>query len=678
MRFWLMLVGYLAVIRAQWRPGDLMLTFNGHLDIVRTVIYDGRTLVTTSYDGLVIHWDPVTALPRRTIVSPVPSKPLTLITTLIDDVLVFYPTANENLFMYNLTSGAYVNWPFRGLRPFFVYQIFNGNVRSYNSSSNVYLPVFSSPSTVRSFLVDGSEIYISNRFDNIGLIRRWNRTVGMDIRNYTGHQDVVECIIKDGSFLYSSSWDGVVIKWNISSGAIVNQWQAFGTGGVFDLKITGVSLFGASLDGSIYQWNKDSGCLIRQYQTESRAYSLILWGSSMFAVYADAKMRQWFIGNASVANVSDTACYIAPPASIQSPLSLSNNGVGQVTSTTTSLANSQSGPSDVSPAILILIVSLSSVAAVGIIFMLLVTFSRKKRTLITTTSTFKITETSITQPISTATIIATASNSATQMQDEHTTPATSHELSIPAFMELQANIDYRIGSVIGGGGQSTIHECFPLSTQCYQRTQGETVIIKVISSDKLESMKEISQRSFMQEISIMYRFRDHPLFCKMMGYSAGNPVAILMKMYPLGDLRGYINASGAVSEQYIYSKLIMVALARRLFSAVAYMHLVGFAHADLKPANILLDFSIAEGLVPVLSDFGISAVSSSSVMKVGAFEPVRIPGASLIYAAPELLESLRSRAIFSSPGLLMCDAYALALTLYCMMTRVQPWSFFDG
>ena len=257
--------------------------------------------------------------------------------------------------------------------------------------------------------------------------------------------------------------------------------------------------------------------------------------------------------------------------------------------------------------------------------------------------------------------------------EDSTLVGTIHELSVPAFLELKPVIDINIGGCVAEGGQSKLYECFPVSSTCFSRTKGDMVILKVMAPD-VEDMREIMKQSFFQELSIMYRFRDHPLFSRVYGFLT-KPAAILIKRYPLGDLQKFVMNMGPAAETYSYSKLVVVTLARRMASSVAYMHSSGLAHADIKASNFLLEFNPEAGLVPILTDFGISAVISDSISKVEAFETIHIPGASLAYAAPELLRSLNDRTVFYARDLTKCDAYSLGATLYCMLVRVPPWFY---
>ncbi|CAN6451708.1 unnamed protein product [Victoria cruziana] len=113
---------------------------------------------------------------------------------------------------------------------------------------------------------------------------------------------------------------------------------------------------------------------------------------------------------------------------------------------------------------------------------------------------------------------------------------------------------------------------------------------------------------------------------------------------------------------------IMIALAK----ALSYLHNVGIAHRDVKPANILLDSELR----PRLSDFGLAAfkrdlhhISSqnwrSSGKPTGGFHKKNMVG-TLIYMAPEILR----KDVHTE----MSDVYSFAITANELLTGVVPYT----
>ena len=214
--------------------------------------------------------------------------------------------------------------------------------------------------------------------------------------------------------------------------------------------------------------------------------------------------------------------------------------------------------------------------------------------------------------------------------DGATTMITANELSIPAFLLKEFEIDFAIQTLLAQGSGGKIYSCYAIDQEIKSRSNNSQLVCKLVSDNSISSMPEKHQRAFFQELSLMWRFRDHPSFAKVYAYSE-RPAAIVLQFYPQGDLENFIH-----SPLNYYGKRVVVDLFTGICRAINHLHEAEIAHCDLKPANILLQLSLRNVLIPVISDFGISRVLNPSNMKVAAFEVSKIKGASLMYAAPEV------------------------------------------
>jgi len=253
-----------------------------------------------------------------------------------------------------------------------------------------------------------------------------------------------------------------------------------------------------------------------------------------------------------------------------------------------------------------------------------------------------------------------------------TTIVTMTELSIPGFLNVVNGVDFKMDKVIARGGAGIIYLATALSTAVLQRTQGQEIVAKGFG-ETLAAMDDDYKNAFFQELSLMWRFRNHEGFARVFGYSE-TPAIILMKFYQFGSMADFIHGAGNVSNAYYYSKRGAVRLAWFLCQSLEVMHSAGYVHSDIKPGNVLLDTDSNGGLITVLSDFGICQIVDPTVLRVKAFRVSQAIGASLSYAAPEVLMFLKSPIpLNADENLKKTDIYSLACVMYELFTRRVPW-----
>ena len=236
-----------------------------------------------------------------------------------------------------------------------------------------------------------------------------------------------------------------------------------------------------------------------------------------------------------------------------------------------------------------------------------------------------------------------------------------HELSIPAFLHRSHGTDYALNQLIAKGGFGKVYLCSALDKELCDRAKGAPLVCKLI-----DIPNQRARYLFLQELSIMWFFRDHENFVKLYAFSE-NPAALVMKFYP-ADLDRLIFNRLLKPE---YSKKIVIQLLKQVCAAIGVMHDSGFAHCDIKPANILLDYS-RDILVPILTDFGISRVLKQQ--GVESFKIADVRGVSIRYASPEALGQMKKNFLLHGEEFKFCDVYSIALTLYEMLTRVSAWN----
>ena len=209
--------------------------------------------------------------------------------------------------------------------------------------------------------------------------------------------------------------------------------------------------------------------------------------------------------------------------------------------------------------------------------------------------------------------------------------------------ELQAGYllrsRYRIIRILGKGGMGMVYLADDL-------TLNREAAVKVNFSTGEESAAQ-----FLQEAHLLAALR-HPNLPRVTDYFIEEPCQYLVMDYLPGlDLQSWLEREGRQPWQAI------LPLAVQLGDALSYMHAQTppVIHRDIKPGNIKLR---SDGS-PVLVDFGIAkAADASQKTSIGA------RGYTPGFAPPEQAGGSRTGPY--------SDQYALAATLYTMLTGIRP------
>ena len=258
--------------------------------------------------------------------------------------------------------------------------------------------------------------------------------------------------------------------------------------------------------------------------------------------------------------------------------------------------------------------------------------------------------------------------------------SNQRELSLPGFLQYRQDVDFTLRQQIAKGGSASIFLGKILSGDMKARAYGSSLCIAKVLTVKEPSVDEIAM--FGQEIAIMWFFRSSKNFVKLLGFTPTSPPIIIMKHYQHGSLTDLIYND---TQNISWTSNLIFRILRDVATGLKEMHEAGFIHCDMKPSNILIDED-DEGYYAVLTDFGISKVISNSVLLVEAFMVANIDGASVIYAAPEVLKhmmSVRSNSAITNGQtatnlnediVKARDVYAFSMVSYEVINRNQPWS----
>lgn len=171
--------------------------------------------------------------------------------------------------------------------------------------------------------------------------------------------------------------------------------------------------------------------------------------------------------------------------------------------------------------------------------------------------------------------------------------------------------DYVVGSELGRGRFSVVHECVNKQTK-------EHMAVKIIDKSTVKSEEKVLLRT---EIAVL-KLMDHPHIIRMHGlYETKDKIYIVMEMLKGGELFERIVGRPRFNEEDT-AKLL-----RPLLESVAYMHDLGIVHRDLKPENILCGENLEDLKI---ADFGLSKMIMPT-------EKMEQACGTLSYVAPEVL-----------------------------------------
>lgn len=89
---------------------------------------------------------------------------------------------------------------------------------------------------------------------------------------------------------------------------------------------------------------------------------------------------------------------------------------------------------------------------------------------------------------------------------------TQHELSVPAYLEMEYGTDFIQGDFIAKGGGGALYFCEPLDTSL--TTHKERLVLKRVARD-FSTMNPRLRVGFLQELSLAHKFRDAKYFVRI-------------------------------------------------------------------------------------------------------------------------------------------------------------------
>lgn len=178
---------------------------------------------------------------------------------------------------------------------------------------------------------------------------------------------------------------------------------------------------------------------------------------------------------------------------------------------------------------------------------------------------------------------------------------------------------------IGGGSFGTVYKA-------YDRVLDRNVAIKVSEvttiQDKevslqveFDAIKSLAKHPNIANYESVHRFEDGP----------GIYDYAIMQYYPLGNLSNFIKKHQLNEKQKSH---VLV----QILEGLAYLHKKKVVHRDIKPGNILVVDRPNEGIVPKITDFGLSKLTDAHNPKSQFANS--FAGGTVQYSSPEQLKGL--------------------------------------
>jgi len=238
---------------------------------------------------------------------------------------------------------------------------------------------------------------------------------------------------------------------------------------------------------------------------------------------------------------------------------------------------------------------------------------------------------------------------------EEVTPAAverSGDLLMAADMGLEAGTvmggRYRLLAMLGQGGASVVYRAEHIDLM-------KPVAVKVLKPE-LSSLEEAMER-FQREARAVSRL-DHPNVVRVtdFGRTSNGSLFLVMEL-----VQGQCLAEVLRSRPILPTSMV-VSIAMEVLEGLAHAHEHGLVHRDLKPDNVMVDYSGGRIVAKVL-DFGIAKVIEERC-DGSLTQPGRVFGTPR-YMAPEQAKGAAVDA--------RADLYAVGVCLYEMLSGRPPF-----
>jgi len=242
------------------------------------------------------------------------------------------------------------------------------------------------------------------------------------------------------------------------------------------------------------------------------------------------------------------------------------------------------------------------------------------------------------------------------LEPESPTSATAAQVPVAADGLIGVTVgNYRILSVIGYGGMSTVY-------QGYQPSLDRYVAIKVLSPT-LQSERGFAER-FKREAETVAKLR-HQNILQVLDFGQQNSVWYMVMEFINGlTLKEYMRQKQDAGKRIPPTEIVYIV--NSIAAALEYAHDHGLVHRDIKPANIMLRNEPHKTsrneipYTPILTDFGVARI----------LEGAQRSSTGHAIGTPDYMSPEQVRGESAGPR---SDIYSLGVVVYEMATGNLPF-----
>lgn len=203
-----------------------------------------------------------------------------------------------------------------------------------------------------------------------------------------------------------------------------------------------------------------------------------------------------------------------------------------------------------------------------------------------------------------------------------------------------------------------------LNPDLLKRCRADLIVIK--------SCKKFTD-SFHHEISVMYQFAGKQNnIVQLVGFCY-SPYRIMVDYYSLGSL--YACLLDPLQSNVIQpSKNIAISLSLQIAMALSAVHKAGFVHCCVNLSSVFVDKNERGQLQCYLGDFSMAQSLNDPQLAAKVLRGFNLQGFSSAYAAPEILECLRSQsAVCGISDFKRTDVYSIGISFFEILHSSMAW-----